>query len=398
MRPDNELTVDNAAHWVNAIIPDLPDEPAEPKAGRGIVMAAGGARLQINAWVCIRMLRHLGCDLPIQCWYLGTDERNQAWEELVSQHDVECIDAYEVRERHPHQRLHGWELKPYAIAHSPFQEVLFLDADNVPVVDPTYLFDQPEYCSTGSMFWPDFGRLAPDRLAWKVFGDIPYRDELEVESGQVLVDKSRCWRALALCNWYMQNSNNFFFYHVHGDKEVFHLAWRKLDQPYIMPERGIDALDGVMCQHDLTGNRVFQHRNMRKWTLYHNPTTPRFTHEDTCLEFLNELKHQWSPAAGSPASDADRSCIDRLDSKSFVYHRIGHDHRVIQLSRDGTFQKNAAYREQYWTIRDNLLRVVGEDGCLTMELHEERHGIWYGQWLDYERMPIALVPTGAPAA
>ncbi len=121
-----------------------------------------------------------------------------------------------------------------------------------------------------------------------------------LKSGQVLVDKSRCWRALALCNWYMQNSNNFFFYHVHGDKEVFHLAWRKLDQPYVMPSRGIDALDGVMCQHDLAGNRVFQHRNMRKWTFYHNPPTPRFTHEDKCLEFLSELKHQWSPAASTP--------------------------------------------------------------------------------------------------
>ena len=46
-------------------------------------------------------------------------------------------------------------------------------------------------------------------------------------------------------------------------------------------------------------------------------------------------------------------------------------------------------------IRDNVLRVAGEDGRLTMELREERHGIWYGQWLEYERMPIALIPTGA---
>ena len=41
----------------------------------------------------------------------------------------------------------------------------------------------------------------------------------------------RCWKALELCHWYMQNSNNFYFFHVHGDKEVFHLAWRKLKQP-----------------------------------------------------------------------------------------------------------------------------------------------------------------------
>src|SRR5688500_623850 len=115
MRPSNELTIDNAAHRVNAIISELPAEPTEPKSGRGIVMAAGGAKLQINAWVCIRMLRHLGCKLPIQCWYLGLNERNQAWEELVSQYDVECVDAHLVRERYPHERLYGWELKPYAI-------------------------------------------------------------------------------------------------------------------------------------------------------------------------------------------------------------------------------------------------------------------------------------------
>ena len=34
---------------------------------------------------------------------------------MVTAYDVECIDAHAVRERYPHQRLHGWELKPYAM-------------------------------------------------------------------------------------------------------------------------------------------------------------------------------------------------------------------------------------------------------------------------------------------
>lgn len=397
MRLDHELTVDNAAQWVNAILPYLPAESTEPKAGRGIVIAAGGPKLQINAWVCLRMLRHLGCRLPIQCWYLGADERHAAWEQLVAEDAVECLDAHAVRERHPHQRLFGWELKPYAIAHSPFQEVLFLDADNVPVVDPTYLFDQPEYRAVGTMFWPDFGRLDRDRLAWRVFGDIPYRDEPEVESGQLLIDKSRCWRALALCHAYMQHSHDFFFHHVHGDKEVFHLAWRKLEQPYVMPSRGIDALDGVMCQHDLAGNRVFQHRNMRKWNFYHNPVTPGFRHEELCREFVTDLQRRWSPAATTRATSADQAAIDAFAGRSFVYHRLGHDHRVLRFAADGIFAEGGAGREWYWTIRDGALRVAGEDGRLTMELREGRFGIWYGQWLDYERMPIALIPTGATA-
>ena len=144
---------------VDAAIATLADEPTEPKEGRGIVMAAGGVKFQINAWVCIRMLRDLGCQLPIQCWYLGESERNQAWEQIVASYGVECIDAYQVREKYPHARLHGWELKPYAIQHSPFAEVLFLDADNVPVCDPTFLFETPQYQEHGAIFWPDFGRL-----------------------------------------------------------------------------------------------------------------------------------------------------------------------------------------------------------------------------------------------
>ena len=77
----------------------------------------------------IRMLRELGCRLPIEVWYLGEQERNRAWEELVAPLDVRCVDAYEVRKQHPHARLNGFESKPYAIQWSRFAEVLYLDAD-----------------------------------------------------------------------------------------------------------------------------------------------------------------------------------------------------------------------------------------------------------------------------
>jgi hypothetical protein len=313
------LNVETAVDCVNSIIPKLADQPTEPKEGRGVVISAGGAKFQINAYICIRMLRELGCQLPIQCWYLGPAERNEAWERIVAAYDVECIDSHEVRKTHPHARLHGWENKPYAIQHSPFAEVLYLDADNVPVRDPTYLFEAPEYKEAGTVFWPDYSRLAADRSAWKVFGDIPYRNEPEVESGQILIDKLRCWKALELCHWYMQNSNNFYFHHVHGDKEVFHLAWRKLEIPYAMPGKGIHSLPGVMCQHDFTSNRVFQHRNLRKWTFHKNPTTPGFVHEEKCLEFLQTLRAVWWPAWGGPATDDDKVVIQKLAAQVFTY-------------------------------------------------------------------------------
>ena len=53
--------------------------------------------------------------------------------------------------------LSGFRLKVAALVFSMFREVIFLDADVVPVENPTYLFDTQEYRSTGALnFWFDF--------------------------------------------------------------------------------------------------------------------------------------------------------------------------------------------------------------------------------------------------
>ena len=159
-----------------------------------------------------------------------------------------------------------------------------------------------------------------------------------------------------------------------------------------MPERGIDALAGVMCQHDFDGRRIFQHRNMRKWSFYHNPKTPGFLHEDHCIELVNELKHIWSPASQQFATAEDLAAMSRLDGKVLEYHRVGYDHRRVKLRRDGTFAEGAEGCEHYWTIRGDEMLVAGEDANLTMTLTPGKHGIWEGQWLEHEKMPVLLVP------
>src|SRR5262249_47612214 len=153
--------------------------------------------------------------------------------------DITPVDAYEVRKTHAARILNGWELKPFALLHSRFKEVILLDADNVAVVDPGFLLETPEFKRTGAIFWPDFGRLEPSRAIWERTG-VEYRDEPEFESGQMVLDKERCWRALQLTKWYNDYSDYFYNY-VHGDKETFHMAWRKLGQDYAMPSRGIHS-------------------------------------------------------------------------------------------------------------------------------------------------------------
>src|SRR5262249_41696505 len=153
----------------------------------------------------------------------------------------------------------------YAVLHSSFREVLWLDADDVPVRNPEFLFETPEYREHGAVFWPDYERYEPDHPMWEFTG-VPYRDGPEGQAGEILVDKDRCARALALTMWF-NHHHRFFYQHMSGDKDSWRFAWHKLGQSYAMPPFPVQSLRGTMCEHDFSGQRLFQHRNFLKWEL-----------------------------------------------------------------------------------------------------------------------------------
>jgi ADP-heptose:LPS heptosyltransferase len=263
--------------------------------GRGIVMCAGGERYFTNAWVCINILRRLGCKLPIELWHLGKEEVDSTMRALVRPLGVSCIDAYKVRKTHPVRMLGGWQLKPYAILHSSFKEVLLLDADNVPCADPEYLFQTPEFRSTGAIFWPDYEGLDTSSTIWKSCG-LTKPSEPEFESGQMVLDKEKCWRPLRLALWFNEHSD-FYYQHLHGDKETFHIAFCKLGLRYSLVPHPLQALVGTMCQHDFEGRRIFQHRNTDKWDFgLKNKRVEGFVYEEECRELILRLREVWHGA------------------------------------------------------------------------------------------------------
>jgi hypothetical protein len=200
----------------------------------------------------------------------------------------------------PHGRFE-WLLKPHSILNARFNNPLFLDSDNHPasvkLLDFIYSLDRHNY----GIFWPDLMRMKPDRSIWRIMG-IPYRDEPEFETGQMVIDKERCGEALEFALWMNQRAD-FFYHHVWGDKDTFRFAWHKYGLPYAMIPHPVQILEvpggppgkGVMCQHDFEGNRIFQHRNMAKWDLLgENPRIPGFLYEHECREFLAELRGMWN--------------------------------------------------------------------------------------------------------
>lgn len=275
--------------------------------GRGIVVVGGG-RYLVSAYITIRVLRHVGCRLPIELWHTR-GEVDGGMSRLLSRYQVTCRDADEEVKRLPFRFLHGhwwkgWQLKPYAVFASRFREVLMLDADSYPTRDPEYLFDWPPFKERGAVFWPDLPSsshlLTPEK--WAVFGAEPRYPPFE--SAQLLIDKRRCWRHLQLALWY--NSHADFVYHIlWGDKDTFNVAWRKLRHDYAMPRPTSDWDTHTILQYGPEGNVLFQHRCQDKFRLkpvnyesncqpfLSNRFNPRLAHEETCFQFLDELRRDW---------------------------------------------------------------------------------------------------------
>jgi hypothetical protein len=396
-----DLNETTAPDHVCSAISNLP-QAARDWQGRGIVICGGGVRYFLCAWVCVNMLRKQGCHLPIEFWHLNSAEMNDKMRALLGPLGVTSINAQEVRKLHPARIVNGWELKAFALLHSAFREVLLLDADNVPVADPTFLFETKQFAENGALFWPDFGRLEPSRNIWELTG-VPYRDEPEFESGQIVLDKARCFRPLSLAMWFNEYSD-FWYRYILGDKETFHLAWRRLGAPYAMPERGIHALPSTMCQHDFNGRRIFQHRNLAKWKLRGNPRIPGFSQEQECLAFIEQLIPHWTGIAPvSRYSPAERSqdelqAAQELIGRRWIYERVGHDRRQMSFQPDGTVGEGSERMEVFWDISQEsgvLSLKIQSDEALTCRLIRNRRG-WQGRWENFERMMVLLVPANSP--
>jgi len=378
---------------------ELPPSRHAYTQNRGIVIAGGGLRYFPSVWVNVNLIRHFGCTLPIQLWYLGDGECDPYMKRLLQPLGVECVDARQVETENPCRILCGWELKPFATLHSPFAEVLFLDADNGVVRNIEYLFDTPQYREHGAIFWPDYACWTLKSDVWRIFGmdDMIERAESEsaFESGQYLIDKGRCWRELRMALWYAEHSD-FVFRVVYGDKECFHLAWRFLGTEYAIPPKAPGWNMHTIVQYDFDSRVVFQHRCQDKWRLGSNRRNNSLANEELCFNLVADLRKRWDGVLwhNLEPTPAEQRVIDEVTGRRFLYRRVGHDERKLCLDRLGLIGEGSAECERRWDINET-------DGGMTMTIsrmdrptcHLVRHcdAVWKGRWLEHERMPVELI-------
>ena len=274
--------------------------------GRGIVIAGGGSYFA-SAYITARVIRHVGCDLPIQVWMLPKEENARHKAILESIPGVAVIIA---GPQSPTRVLGGWQLKTYAVLNCPWREVLYLDADSYPAKNPACLFEWGRYKEEGSIFFPDIASWDLKDEAWPLFGLDPVK-ERPWESGQFVVDKESCWREINLAHWFNQHSDYYYAHQgigLHGDKDLFHFAWRVLERTFYHPFHQPAGWElHTILQKDHEGKVIFQHRVRDKFYLENeqfgttsqtfrkekkNRKCSRLAHEDFCFTALDDLRRR----------------------------------------------------------------------------------------------------------
>jgi hypothetical protein len=84
-------------------------------------------------------------------------------------------------------------------------------------------------------------------------------------------------------------------------------------------------------------------------------------------------------------------------TRRFRYVRRATDERTLELLSDHTIGVGAAACERSWNLEEGnralTLVIAGEYGEIC-RLRLEVDGVWRGHWLQFEQMPIELIPLG----
>ena len=377
-----------------------PPFPEKRFAGRGIVICAGGQRYFTCAWVLISVLRSVHqTKLPIQVWHLGRSEMSEAMQILLEEQGVEVVDAETVLHRYPATIAGPWPLKPYAIAHSRFREVLSLDADTVPLADPTAILDWDLYRRSGLLFWPDVIDLLETNPIWSNLGLEP-RHCISVESSVLAVDKARAWDVLDIAILLNEHWRESYKY-LYGDKDTFLLAAILTGSRHARVDHRPFSAAGDLVQRDVDGDPLLHHRTASKWKLFgeNRPVVaPALTAD--CEKALAELRRRWSGVIFHVPEGSERAQVEeaKLIELSRFRYQTSSETRWLELLRGGAIGEGRTEMEQHWAVieRDGTLVLQLYSGSrLAVELFAQPDGSWRGSSLGGSGFEARLIPETA---
>jgi hypothetical protein len=197
-------------------------EKLPPMNGRAVILFATNRHEVIEALACARVIRALKIRLPVECWAsLPFLPRTAALFGDLNVNVIDCSpkdgDALPMTQT---------ELRAHALDRTKYQEVLVLAPGAFPLAALDLLFANRAYKKSGVLFFHqqiNRGR----RGVWKLCGlKFPRK---AVSATHFVVDRARCWSALALWRW-VGERKYFFHGYVDRDGGEAQFAFAKLRQ------------------------------------------------------------------------------------------------------------------------------------------------------------------------
>ncbi len=225
----------------------------------GITISAGGSTYFLNAYINIRLLRNKGCNLPISWFYMG-DEMKPEWIQLVE--EIPNVKTYNLGGTGNKTQMNGgYQSKIEAIVEAPFDEVLLIDADNFPVKNPEFLFNEETYKRYGAVFWRDirFFTDSEKNVLSKRY-NVNLDNIYHLESGQLIFDKRRdsVMKGLLVARE-MNRDYKYTYECIFGDTDTFTIGFLRAGSPFIINPHPPRILSTGLMQKDFDGKDLFCH-------------------------------------------------------------------------------------------------------------------------------------------
>jgi hypothetical protein len=208
--------------------------------GDGIVYAADG-KYWLMAVVAIRLLRKLGCDLPVQVHFWGTIG-----------HELDDDPLVTLVDQRAHPQYNGFAYKTHAVLTSGFRRVLWLDSDAYCVRDPAPLFQElknyPYICwtpmYTNATFWRKWTGITKEPIPSPPNG------------GMWLVDLCAFWKEMNIIRWIDAHADYFYRYNANCDEASVAMVLTEMESKHL----ALPIWSSGACLYPLNDESYVVHR------------------------------------------------------------------------------------------------------------------------------------------
>ncbi|ORX34456.1 mannosyltransferase putative-domain-containing protein [Kockovaella imperatae] len=241
-------------------------------SGRGIIMVASDEHDIGRAKQIVELLRDHSSSLSVEIWCSDLDrpDSEDPIHQQLRELDAIILPIQGSKKIAGRDRSHV--IKAAAIIQSKWQEVLYLDLTSVPVRDPEYMFEAPNYKRLGFWAGPRQWKTSASNPIWSVIGE-QCRNEWEMDTSQFFIDKSKHMDTIVLAEAMLEHDDFLKLgqWAQFSDDPTDAMRWAllALRKPWAVPGRWIGVVSakpeiesGASCgittlQYDSWGQPLF---------------------------------------------------------------------------------------------------------------------------------------------